>query len=52
MNRQTPERPRTKENPLQNISFISYGQDETLRRVVVARSERDENGDPIMESGW
>ena len=52
MNRQTPERPRTKENSLQGISFTPYEQDDTLRRVVVTRSKRDENGDPIMESGW
>lgn len=52
MNRQTSERPRTEENSLQGISFTSYEQDDTLRRVVVTRSKRDENGDPIMESGW
>ncbi|MBB1563367.1 hypothetical protein HG436_003110 [Candidatus Saccharibacteria bacterium] len=46
MNRQTPERPRTKENPPQNTSVTSHGKDETLRRVVVTRSECDENGDP------
>ncbi len=52
MNRQTSERPRTEENSLQGISFTPYEQDDTLRRVVVTRSKRDENGDPIMESGW
>lgn len=51
MNRQTSERPRTEENSLQGISFTPYEQDDTLRRVVVTRSKRDENGDPIMESG-
>jgi len=43
MNRQTSERPRTEENSLQGISFTSYEQDDTLRRVVVTRSKRDEN---------
>lgn len=52
MNRQTSERPRTEENSLQGISFTPYEQDDTLRRVVVTRSKRDENGDPIMEPGW
>lgn len=47
MNRQTSERPRTEENSLQGISFTPYEQDDTLRRVVVTRSKRDENGDPI-----
>lgn len=52
MSRQTPERPRAKENPPQNISVTPYEQDETLWRVVVVRSECDENGNPIMEPGW